>query len=300
MNEDKLQLSVLIPTYNSDCHALVAAVHNECAELEHTSGLTYEIIVADDGSTNADTLAANKPIGQLPCCRLLSGDTNRGRSYTRNMLARQARGRRLIFIDSHMTIISPHYIATYLATTSSVCQGGYVVTSDPQAWQGNLRYKYERSKAHINHHKTSPQTSNHDFHTSNFCIDADVMLSHPFDESISQYGYEDVLMGKHLMEAGIEVENIDNPVGFDHFEDNTSFLDKTDQSLHTLATHMTQLRGYSRLLDTADTLTRCHLAAPLRLILPLLLPALKSNLKGRHPSLTAFNTYKLLKLISMT
>lgn len=298
MKGDEIQLSVLIPIYNYNCYPLAEAVQRECAGLERTTGLRYELIVADDGSTDAISLAANSAINQLPCCRLLLGDTNRGRSHTRNRLAHEARGRRLVFIDSHMSIISPRYIATYLDTTAKVCQGGYVVTASPRLWRGNLRYKYERNAAHINHHEAGKLHPNHDFHTSNFCIDRDVMLAHPFDESISRYGYEDVLMGKRLMADGIEVLNIDNPVGFDTFEDNTSFLDKTDQSIHTLAAHAAKLRGYSRLLDMADSLGRCHLATPLRLLAPWLTPLLRANLQGRHPSLTAFNTYKLLKLLS--
>ena len=50
------QLSILIPTYNDDCRELVASLQQQA---DNISGLEYEILVADDGSTDLE-VAKNK------------------------------------------------------------------------------------------------------------------------------------------------------------------------------------------------------------------------------------------------
>ena len=70
-----------------------------------------------------------------------------------------------------------------------------------------------------------------DFHTSNFIIKRSIMLQHPLDERFRQYGYEDVLLGKTLKNNHIKIEHIDNPLGYEHFIENWSFVIKTEESL---------------------------------------------------------------------
>lgn len=47
----KKELSILIPTFNDICVDLVQALARQCESIQR---LKYEIIVADDGSTNED------------------------------------------------------------------------------------------------------------------------------------------------------------------------------------------------------------------------------------------------------
>ena len=54
-----MSLSILIPTFNDECHALVSALALQAQAVE---GLQWEILVADDGSTDAHVVAANKEI----------------------------------------------------------------------------------------------------------------------------------------------------------------------------------------------------------------------------------------------
>ena len=51
-------ISILIPTYNGICLTLVQALHQQAEALP----ISYEIIVADDGSTQQSTILANRTI----------------------------------------------------------------------------------------------------------------------------------------------------------------------------------------------------------------------------------------------
>ena len=292
--EIKMTLSVLIPTYNDNCTRLVDDLASQCAQVMSRGTIdNYEIVVADDGSTCLATVAALQRIEEQPHCRLIRLSTNRGRSAVRNLLAREAKGDRLLYIDSHMSIISADFISRWAKTEAPVAQGGYKVTADAGQWKGNLRFIYEqRAEAR----KAANENPNMDFHTSNFIIDRTLMLAHPLDERMQRYGYEDVSFGKQLMEAGIRVVHVDNPVGFATFEPNERFMQKTDESLLTAAEFCDELRGYSRLLDTVERLDKHRLTPLLHLAYRLLQRPLRANLCSATPSILLFDIYKLLAM----
>ena len=60
------KLSILIPTYNKICLGLVESLQAQASLL---SDFHYEIIVADDGSTDNSTIEANNAINKLPNCQ---------------------------------------------------------------------------------------------------------------------------------------------------------------------------------------------------------------------------------------
>ena len=60
-------ISVLIPTYNDVCITLVKALQQQAEALD----TNYEIIVADDGSTNAEAIEKNRLINHIEHCRLI-------------------------------------------------------------------------------------------------------------------------------------------------------------------------------------------------------------------------------------
>ena len=74
MEQVKIELSILIPTYDTICVDLVRTLHEQAMKLS----LTYEIIVADDGSPNTQAIAANQPIGDLPNCQYIVRQENVG------------------------------------------------------------------------------------------------------------------------------------------------------------------------------------------------------------------------------
>lgn len=291
----KSGLSVLIPTYNHGCLPLVRQL---IAQLQ-AANVDHEVIVADDGSTDADTIAENETISKLPNCCFIQKESNSGSAATRNFLATQSLYDSLLFIDCDVTIPNNDFIQRYLATADlRVVNGGICITTDTY-WEGNLRYRYEKQAEDTHsaiHRQKSPYK---EFRSTNFMIKYETFMSCPFDERFKRSGYEDVLFGKQLKQRGIPVTHIDNPVMMDTFEDNPAFLLKTEQNLRTLKAFSDDLRGYSKLLTLAAGI---HLPAVrwlIRLLHRLFNKVERRILCSAHPCLTVFNLYRLGYFLSL-
>lgn len=94
--EEELRVSLIVPVYN-ECGILPETLSVLSAYMEETFGEAYEILYADDGSTDgsAERIAEWKD----PAVRVLRGERNRGKgnAVRRGMLA--ARGRIRVFTD---------------------------------------------------------------------------------------------------------------------------------------------------------------------------------------------------------
>ena len=284
------EISVLIPTYNHVCVALVKGLSQQL----EAAGIGYEVIVADDGSTEAATVAANQAINALPHCRYLVRQENVGRAAIRNVLVREARYAYVLFIDSDMTVVSDDYIRRYLdSDCDTVIDGGVSIHGDEEALKGNLRYRYEKAEEAKHSAAERQKTPYQHLHTANLLVRRDLMLEHPFDERFRHYGYEDVLLGKTFRQQHITIKHIDNPLGFCTFESNADFVAKTEEGLRTLGQFRDELRGYSRLLTLVGNIHIPAVIWVIRLWHRLFGRLERRNLCGRHPSLTVFKLYRL-------
>lgn len=109
-----MTLSILIPTYDFVCYPLVLSLHGQAEAL----GIDYEILVAEDGSKQQDRVVANLKINELPHCRHLRRTENAGRAAIRNILADEARGEWLLFLDSDAKVEKADFLAAYLAAAN--------------------------------------------------------------------------------------------------------------------------------------------------------------------------------------
>ncbi len=283
-------LSILIPTYNDLCVKLVGDLRQQAEQ----TGIGYEILVGDDGSTNHEVVSENRQIDQWAHCRYLVQPQNTGRAAIRNRLAREARYDWLLFVDSDMTMVRPDYIGQYVAQDNAdVVDGGVTIGGDAEVLKQNLRYLYEKASEHEHTAEMRQKKPYQDFHTANFLIRRDLMLSHPFDERFRYYGYEDVLFGKQLRADHIAIKHIDNPMGFCTFESNPDFVSKTEEGLRTLYQFQSELRGYSRLITLVEGIHIPLILSLIRLSHRLFSGLIRHNLCGRHPSLKLFRLYKL-------
>jgi len=285
-------LSILIPTYNYACVELVKALHKQASAIE---GLSYfEIFVVDDGSTDKQSIKQNMEIRSIRHCRYRLRANNKGRASTRNELARDSKGEWLLFIDSDMVIRNGDYLRSYVEMSEAdVTYGGYDINGDKALLKGNLRYKYE---SEYEGNRSASKRREHpyeDFHTSNFLVRRAIMTAYPLDERFVGYGYEDVIWGKTLKKAGINIRHIDNPVSFEIFERNIEFLLKTIEGVTTLVKFSDELRGYSRILSISERLRKWHLAKPFSRIFRIVEEPIKYNLIGNKPRIFLFNIYKV-------
>ena len=80
--------------------------------------------------------------------------------------------------------------------------------------EGNLRWRYERAAAPALTAMRRQARPYRCFNISNLLISRELILAHPLDNRFVNYGYEDVMLGRDLREAGIDVLHIDAPTGF--------------------------------------------------------------------------------------
>ncbi len=293
-----------------------------------TISLGFEIIFADDGSADATARQRNAIIAQLPYCQYIERPKNVGRSAIRNFLAHTAHYSHLIFLDGDVAIKRGNFVQTYLAHRNDAdviigtllfsrmqvaCDTAEDIightkrakeetkkTIEPMLYDDNLKYRYEQqflAKHPVKKRMQQPYAS---FRTTNFMVRRDLLLAYPFDETFHEYGYEDTLFGKQLKEHGATLIHLDNAATIADYEDNATFVAKTEESLRTLAAHAHQLQGYSTLLHTANKLKCLHLQPLIAFVFKLFKGLLHKNLCSNSPSVFLFNVYKLGYYINLT
>ena len=300
-----IDLSILLPSYNNVCVSLVQVLQRQADALRGKldKPFRYEIIVADDCSTDAACIDANRVIGDMLHCRYLRMEQNVGRAQIRNVLISESRGDYVLLIDSDLFLCDDNYLYKYATSTADVVYGGTRIGGEGLAMvdneantenlKGNLRYIYEK-KAEPSHRATFRQLRpNQEISVCNLYARRDIMEAHPFDSRFKAYGYEDVLFGKRLAESGIEVTHIDNPVLINEFESNSVFVKKTEEAILTLCRFEQDLEGYSNLKTKVTSLGRYIPLSLFRLWHRIMKNKEKRNLTGSKPSLLLFKLYKL-------
>lgn len=300
-----IDLSILLPSYNNVCVSLVQVLQRQADALRGKldKPFRYEIIVADDGSTDAACIDANRVIGDMLHCRYLRMEQNVGRAQIRNVLISESRGDYVLLIDSDLFLCDDNYLYKYATSTADVVYGGTRIGGEGFAMvdneantenlKGNLRYIYEK-KAEPSHRAVFRQLRpNQEISVCNLYARRAIMKAHPFDSRFKAYGYEDVLFGKRLAESGIEVTHIDNPVLINEFEPNSVFVKKTEEAILTLCRFEQDLEGYSNLKTKVSTLGRYIPLSLFRLWHRIMKNKEKRNLTGSKPSLLLFKLYKL-------
>lgn len=300
-----IDLSILLPSYNNVCVSLVQVLQRQADALRGKldKPFRYEIIVADDCSTDAACIDANRVIGDMLHCRYLRMEQNVGRAQIRNVLISESRGDYVLLIDSDLFLCDDNYLYKYATSTADVVYGGTRIGGEGFAMvdneantenlKGNLRYIYEK-KAEPSHRAVFRQLRpNQEISVCNLYARRDIMEAHPFDSRFKAYGYEDVLFGKRLAESGIEVTHIDNAVLINEFESNSVFVKKTEEAILTLCRFEQDLEGYSNLKTKVTTLGRYIPLSLFRLWHRIMKNKEKRNLTGSKPSLLLFKLYKL-------
>ena len=253
-------LSILIPTYQRDCSALVLDLLSQAESFQRTSNgaFSYELIVGDDGSKGEAIEQLERALAGKPHCRLLRQTRNHGRAANCNQMAREAKGDWLLIIDDDAAVCSDTFIRDYWAVrlqADVVC--GSLRNPPPPAPKGHeLRYRYEKKAEPRRRAAWRNRRPYDEFTTFNVLFSRRAFDAVQFDERCTEYGYEDVLMGLMLKERGFSVLHADIPLVHTGIDSNENFLRNTEASMRVLARIGEPLTSYAGASRTLRTLRR--------------------------------------------
>lgn len=194
-----MEFSVVVPTYNNRdvLRTTLAALQRQTFP-----AADYEIVVADDGSTDgtADMVAAIR--GPVPVRYV--AHANAGRSATRNLGARAARGRILLFVDSDIWatpgLLAAHH-RHYPPGAGRIGVQGRSLTHPDARVTPFMRVKDITPDLTIRRrHRLSP------VHvvTRNFSLPREEFEAvGGFDEGFTGYGWEDIELAMRLRSRGV-------------------------------------------------------------------------------------------------
>ena len=289
-------ISILIPIYNYDVTLLVGELQDQIDNLE----VEVEIICYDDGS-NENFLEINEAIAMLSKVTYVKMPSNLGRSKIRNKLASNANGEYLLFLDCDVSLPSSGFISRYAQAIgeNAVVVGGIVYAqTEPKDKLKLLRWKYgrEREQSSSTARSKAPYQS---FLSANFLISKEMFMSIQFDESIVQYGYEDILLGIRLKEIKEGILHIDNPVQHDGLDSSEGFIEKSKISVQTLATLIKEkkLLGGVRLFQAYRLLKRFGTQRLFLIYYRKNTDNWIANLKSDNPNIRNLDLLKLGRLI---
>lgn len=291
-------LSILIPVYNFDASALIRDLHAQGMALQ----TGFELIVADDASTDRDTEAlVREAASGLDHCRYIPLETNAGRSAIRNMLADNAVFDSLLFIDCDAKVCSKSFLADYMkaADRAQVVCGGLRHEDSCPGTGKELRYKYEKRADRYRGASYRTREPYARFTPFSFLIDRECFMRIRFDTGFKGYGYEDVLFGMELERRGVSILHIDNPLIHTGIESSDAYLAKTGTAVGNLLERRDTIGRGSRLLEIYDKVCRLRLKWLVNGVGKTFSKGIRRNLTGRNPWLWLFSFYKLYLICSM-
>jgi glycosyltransferase involved in cell wall biosynthesis len=193
-----MEISVIIPTFNNRdvLRETVAALQRQT----FPSG-DYEIVIADDGSTDGTAEIVDAVGGSAPVRYLTQA--NRGRAAARNMGARAARGRILLFIDSDLwataTLLESHHRHYPPGVRGRGVQGRSLTHPNSRMTPFmktreitpdlTLRHRHNLSPLHVTTRNCS-------------LLREDFEAAGGFDEAFGGYGWEDIELALRMNATG--------------------------------------------------------------------------------------------------
>jgi glycosyltransferase involved in cell wall biosynthesis len=292
-------LSVLIPVYQVAVKNLVEELLTQCRNLK----IPFEIICLDDGSIDSiRKLNQNLPaIASEITYEELSA--NVGRSKIRNELVKRAHFEWLWFLDCDSDARpNPSLAATFWGQKKNhtLLSGGRIYQTDPPFNAQLLLHWLWGSQREL----LDPQKRMNDpvnaFLSNNFLVQKTVLAEINFNETLQGYGYEDTLFAFELVNSGITIQHIANPVLHDGLEAAPDFLSKIEESLNNLkllseicAQKKIDFPVKSKLMKTVTLLNLPVLRGISKGVFNNKLKTWKESLLGNHPSLNLFDLYRL-------
>ncbi len=202
-----LLLSVIIPTYNR--RESLLQVLDAYAQQEGITKREYEIVLADDGSTDGSMEAARLWAQQetVTCCIIPSLD-NKGPAHARNRAVAEARGR-IVLITGDDILPPPEFLAQHVQwhhahPEEEAALLGRVVWPDDPPPTPFMRWLEKEGRAfYFAYPESTGEVSPDRFYTCNVSLKrALVSRCGGFQEDFPFASHEDIEMGMRLAEKG--------------------------------------------------------------------------------------------------
>lgn len=292
---DIMKLSICIPVYNFDVRALVFDLKKEI----DNQRIDAEIILIDDASDDAFQSINKELHGQVE--KLVFLDENMGRSRIRNLFLQYSSGEYLLFLDCDVKIAGETFLWNYISEIQKqpdleLIYGSFII--DPQ-YASTLRNRYSVEREIFFGNRSNDFSL---FKTVNFVISRQVFEKFPFNETLTEYGYEDFVFAKLLEKNKIKFLAITNPVIHVDDTSNAVFLRKAEIGMESLfmLSKDPQNRGYIKdikVYKVAAILKRFGIIPLFLSIYKVFEKRVRTNLLSEKPGIRCFDFYKLAVLV---
>ena len=290
--KNKLNLSILIPCYNWNVYEFIHKIHVLC---QHEDGLNqFEIICIEDASS---MLFANQQINGLQYVKYEKLNKNIGRSRIRNLMAKKAQYEWLLFIDADSNLSDNFFIKKYIQTIqqNDTCEniifyGGTLYLKEQPEKDKILHWKYGTK---IESKRKKECFSSHHFLMQKKIFSTKEMKKVEFNESISSYGYEDVLF---IIENKLKPVYIENDLYHLGLKNTRKFISDTEHALKNLIHQSKKNRGVNtqiKILEIDRLLSIFYLNRIIILFFRLFKNRIIKNLYSNRPSILVLQCYKL-------
>jgi len=208
-----MEISVLIPTYNN---RPVLTRTLEALAAQTLPPDQYEVIIVDDGSTDGTA----EMIGQFRGSLLIQylAQANRGRAAARNLGARAARGRILVFLDSDFWA-APPLLAEHHKHYPPDARG-IGIQGASRTHPGALVTPFMRAREVYIAVPPGPPGRLSLFRVSTrnlSLLKSEFIAAGGFDEEFGGYGWEDIELAWRLRARGVRFSYEPRAVG-DHYQ----------------------------------------------------------------------------------
>ncbi|WP_204151434.1 glycosyltransferase [Leptolyngbya sp. CCY15150] len=202
--------SIVIPTYNRQPILAKCLLALESQRLTPESGIQgYEVVVVDDGSTDATIDWMTQQSDQLPHVRLVQ-QQHQGPAAARNLGVAHAKGDTIIFIDSDL-VVTDRFL---LAHARGLQQGYRDLGSDRLFTYGAVINTCNFEQPTSASYKVT-DFSNAYFATGNVAIARHWLeTAGLFDTEFQLYGWEDLELGVRLKKLGLRLIKCPDAVGY--------------------------------------------------------------------------------------
>ena len=285
-------LSILIPVYNYSVYLLVSELQKQCLE----SNIQFEILCQDDASNLFKI--ENEKINSLENCNFSINNLNVGRGKNINFLAEKSKYEWLLIMDCDTFPTQNNYIQKYISQINEaekVVFGGIEYKKEKPSSDQLLRWFYGNARESISVEKRNINPNGSAL-TSNILIQKKVFNSNKFNDSITKYGYEDLVFLSDLKKKGILVKHIDNTTFHLGLETSELFLAKTKialENLKSISENNSINNSESKILKVYNVFKQLYLTTFISILFKINERNLEHNLLSKNPSLFLFDLYKL-------